>query len=198
MTLPNNYSWSPVGQRVYVPYEAPQGRRVNAIGAYFAASGRFVFETRARAPLPKSKKKRAESPVPPLAEGLSVEELGILDAELFIGFVWEKVAGRPCGVGADWRRQKPLFIVLDNYSVHVSRRVQEERVLWAAADVHLFFLPSYSPELSSIEPVWQSVKHHEMPQRSHETLLCLKCAVDSALGLKAQALSEAARTRTVN
>jgi putative transposase len=198
MTLPNNYSWSPVGERIYVPFEAPQGRRVNAIGAYFAASGRFVFETRARAPLPKSKKKRAESPIPPLAGGLCVEELGTLDAELFVNFVWESVAGRPPGAGAGWRRDKPLFLVLDNYSVHVSRRVQQERVLWEAADVYLFFLPSYSPELSSIEPVWQWVKHHEMPERSHETLLCAKRAVDSALGLKAQTLSEAARARTVN
>ena len=198
MTLPNNYSWSPVGQRVYVPYEAPQGQRVNAIGAYFSVSGRFVFETRARAPLPKSKKKRAESPIPPLAAGLSVEELGVLDTELFIGFVWESVAGRPRGAGADWRREKPLLIVVDNYSVHVSRRVQEERVLWQAAAVHLFFLPFYSPELSAIEPVWQSVKHHQMQECSHETQLCLKRAVDSALRLKAQALVEAARARTVN
>jgi hypothetical protein len=31
MTLSNAYSWSPVGKRLYVPYEAPQGRRVNAV-----------------------------------------------------------------------------------------------------------------------------------------------------------------------
>src|SRR5262245_57342089 len=33
-TLPTSYSWYPVGERLKVPYEAPQGRRVNALGLY--------------------------------------------------------------------------------------------------------------------------------------------------------------------
>lgn len=33
-TQPTGYSWSPHGQRRKVPYEAPQGRRVNALVAY--------------------------------------------------------------------------------------------------------------------------------------------------------------------
>ena len=37
MTLPTNYSWSAVGERVIIPYEASQGRRVNGIGAYCRA-----------------------------------------------------------------------------------------------------------------------------------------------------------------
>jgi hypothetical protein len=35
MTLPTAYSWSAVGQALRVPYEAPQGRRINVIGGYF-------------------------------------------------------------------------------------------------------------------------------------------------------------------
>ena len=64
MTLSNAYSWSPVNKRVRVPYEAPQGRRVNAVGALFYKRGTFVFATLARAPQPK--RKRAS----PLAAGL--------------------------------------------------------------------------------------------------------------------------------
>ena len=63
MTLPNTYSWSPVGKRLYVPYEAPQGRRVNAAGALFhgpGRSGRFEFLTLARAP--QTKRKATSSP----------------------------------------------------------------------------------------------------------------------------------------
>jgi transposase len=33
-TLPTSYSWSLPGQRKFIPYEAPQGRRVNALAAY--------------------------------------------------------------------------------------------------------------------------------------------------------------------
>ena len=48
-----SFSWSLVGQRLTIPYEAPQGRRVNAIGIYFShgpLTGRFEFVTYARLP----------------------------------------------------------------------------------------------------------------------------------------------------
>jgi hypothetical protein len=54
MTLPPNYSWSPVGQPVCVAYEAPQGRRINVLGAYFShgpLAGRFVSELYATLPI---------------------------------------------------------------------------------------------------------------------------------------------------
>jgi hypothetical protein len=178
MTLSNAYSWSPVGKRLYVPYEAPQGRRVNAAGALFHGSRRFEFLTRARAP--KTKRK----PLCCLAAGLSESEMGTVTAELLIGFIWQ-VAGRAEDAPEDWRRDKPLVIVLDNYSVHVGKRFQEERVKWRAANIDLFFLPSYSPELSGIEPLWRDVKQHRMRRLSRESLLSLKRGVDVALTEKA-------------
>ena len=70
MTLPPSYSWFPRGARLRVPYEAAQGRRVNAIGAYFThgpRAGRLEYQTWAA--LPKSRAKtRRTSPrtAPPL------------------------------------------------------------------------------------------------------------------------------------
>ncbi len=114
MTLSNAYSWSPVGKRVRVPYEAPQGRRVNAVGALFHQSRRFAFAALARAPQPKRKT------VSPLAAGLETSELGVLDAAFLIEFIW-RIAGRPDHAAQGWCREKPLVIVLDNYSVgHLS------------------------------------------------------------------------------
>ena len=81
--------------------------------------------------------------------------------------------------------------------MHKSQRVRQEAVLFEAAGVHLFFLPSYSPKLSDIEPLWNALKHHEMPQRSFSELHCLKRAVDEALRDKAVRLA-AAQTRTNN
>jgi hypothetical protein len=183
MTLSNAYSWSPVSKRVRVPYEAPQGRRVNAVGVLFHKSRRFAFATRARAPQPK------RAAVSPLAAGLEACELGVLNAEFLIGFIW-RVAGRPDDAAEGcWCREKPLVIVLDNYSVHKSTRFQEERAKWRAADVDLFFLPSYSPELSGIEPLWRDVKQHRMRRLSRSTLLDLKRDVDATLKAKADALT---------
>ena len=51
-TLPTGYSWGRLGTRLVVPYEAPQGRRVNVVGAlapYDPGGPRFVYETRRKA-----------------------------------------------------------------------------------------------------------------------------------------------------
>ena len=181
MTASTNYSWSPVGERLYIPYEAPQGRRVNAIGALFHHSRRFEFLTRAKAP--KCKKKL----IPKAAEGLEVSELGTLDAAVVIAFFW-RIAGRPNDAPENWRRDKPLVIVIDNYSVHHSQDVKNEQLKFRAADIDLFFLPSYSPELSAIEPVWHDVKQHRMRRRSLDKLVDLKRAVDLLLSEKASSL----------
>ena len=68
MTLPTAYSWFPIGQRLQVPYEAPQGRRVNAIGAHFSHgphAGHFVHQTWAG--LPKSRAKQRRKPLEAIA-----------------------------------------------------------------------------------------------------------------------------------
>ena len=181
MTLSNAYSWSPVGKRVYVPYEAPQSRRVNVVGALFQQSRHFLFATLARAPLSKRKA------VSPLAAGLEAAELGVLNAQFLMDFIW-RIAGRSEEAPENWRRDKPLCIVLDNYSVHKSTRFQEERIKFRAADIELFFLPSYSPELSAIEPLWRDVKQHRMRRLSRDSLLELKRDVDAALADKAKSL----------
>jgi hypothetical protein len=181
MTLSNAYSWSPVGKRVRVPYEAPQGRRVNAVGALFYKAQCFAYDTLGRAPQPKRKD------ASPLAAGLKGSELGVLNAEFLIRFIW-RIAGRPKDGAPNWRREKPLVIVLDNYSVHKSVRFSQEREKWRTADIGLFFLPSYSPELSGIEPLWRDVKQHRMRRLSRSTLLDLKRDVDTALKDKADTL----------
>jgi transposase len=176
-----------VGERLCIPYEAPQGRRVNAIGAYFSAgvlAGRFEFETYATVPKSRAKKARRSLAEQAAAQGLGVEEIGPIDSERVVQFIW-KIAGRPTVHPEEWQRERPLVIWLDNYSVHKSERLRQEGAAFERAGVHLCYLPSYSPELSKIEAVWQDVKHHEMTQRSYEELRALKRAVEEALAKKA-------------
>jgi hypothetical protein len=192
-TLPTTYSWSPVGERLAVPYEAPEGRRVNAVGAYFSHGPHAgEFHHQSWASLPKS---RAKKQVPTLAEQAAAHQLppeavGRIDSERLLGFIW-KIAGRPAIHPDDWRRERELVVVLDNYSVHKSQEVREAQPALAAANVTLWYLPAYSPELSAMEPIWHAVKHRDLVRRSHAVLGTLKREVDQALERKAAALRTA-------
>lgn len=199
MTLPTCFSWFPVGKVLRIPYEAPQGRRVNAIGAYFGygpLAGQLVFETYASLPKSRAKKQRKTKEEIAQAQGLTTQEVGPIDSARFLAFVW-RIAGHPAISPDDWKRERPLYIVLDNYSVHTCQAIQKAIPSLEAANVFFFYLPSYSPHLSEIEPIWNAVKHHEIPVRSHEKVKDLKTAVDHALTNKAKALREA-HTKTTN
>lgn len=116
MTLATTYSWFPIGERLRVPYQAAQGRRVNAIGAYVTHgpdAGAFVYQTWAS--LPKSRAKKQRKPLHEIAAAhdLTEEDVGAIDAQRVLAFVW-RVAGRPQDTTAPWQRERPLMLVLDN------------------------------------------------------------------------------------
>ncbi len=201
MTLPTTYTWCPQGTRLDIPYPAPQGRRVNAIGAYFThgpEAGRLEYQTFAT--LPKSRAKQPRKPPEAIAagHGLTVDEVGPITAERVVAFLWQ-VAGRPDAAADDWKRVRPLMIALDNYAVHTSQTVEAARAQLRAADVHLISLARYCPEQSDIEPVWNDVKQHHLPTRSFERIVDLKHAVDDALARKADQLQRThAQTTTLH
>jgi hypothetical protein len=190
MTLPTSYSWVLQGARLRVPYEAPQGRRVNAIGAYITHgpdAGRFVYQSWAVLPKCRAKRPRTTPEQRTAAQGLRLDEAGVIDAERVVAFLWQ-VAGRPADAKADWQRERPLVIALDNYAVHTSQTIMAAQPALAAANVELVYLARYCPEQSGIEPIWNDVKQHHLPRRSFERAADLKRAVDTALGHKAAEL----------
>jgi hypothetical protein len=198
MTLPTCYSWFPLGKVLRIPYEAPQGRRVNAIGAYFThgpLAGEFVFETYASLPKSKAKKQRKSPEQIAAAHGLTKDEVGPIDAARFLRFVW-RAAGRPDVYPEGWKRERPLWFVQDNYSVHTSQEVRDAISELEAANIFFFYLPSYSPEMSEIERIWNAVKHHDIPVRTHSQVKELKTATDAALTAKAEALRLAHKEST--
>jgi hypothetical protein len=204
MTLPPCRSWFPQGKQLKVAYRAPEGRRVNAIGAHFThgpLAGHFEFQSWATLPKSRAKKQRKTPEQRAAAHGLGVEEIGPITSERLLEFIW-KAAGRGREPGEGWKRERDLVVVLDNYSVHTSKVVQEAKRGLEAAGVHLMYLPSYSPELSRIEPDWNDIKQHHLPVRSFEKVAELKRAVDGALARKAYLLQHAnartARLRQAN
>lgn len=180
-----------------VPYEAAQGRRVNTIGAVVShgpAAGQFTTHTWATLPKSRAKKQRTTPAERAAAHGLREEEVGAIDAERLVAFIWQ-VAQRPADAPADWRRERPLVIVLDNYSVHKSQAVADARAAFTAAGIELVYLPAYCPDLSAIEPIWNDLKQHHLPVRSFATVAALKKAVEAALAAKADLLRHAAAKR---
>jgi putative transposase len=193
MTLPVSYSLYPINERLCLPFEASQGRRVNALGAYFShgpCAGRFEYQTWASLPAHARNAKRKTAEQVAQDYGLSLEEIGPIDSARLLDFVW-RIADRPQEAASDWKRERPLMIVLDNYSVHKSACVKEAVGVLEAADIYLVYLPSYSPELSKIEPIWNDVKQHYLPTRSYEQVVALKRATESALERKAANLRQA-------
>jgi hypothetical protein len=189
MTLPPCRSWFARGERLKVAYEAPQGRRVNVIGAHFThgpEAGRFEYQSWASLPKSRAKKQRRTLEQIAAAHGLRAEEVGAIDSSRLLEFVW-RIAGRPEGT-VGWVRERAVKVILDNYSVHKSEEVEQAKPELKRAGIELVYLPSYSPELSRIEPDWNDIKQHYLPRRSFEQVSELKQAVDAALARKAHQL----------
>jgi hypothetical protein len=192
MSLPSCYSWSVVGQPLRIAYEAPQGRRVNVIGGYFShgpQAGRLEWDSYASVPKQTGKARKTPAEIA-CAHDLDPACLGPIDSQRFLAFVWH-LSGRPAVYPQGWRRARRLVIVLDNYSVHKSQAVKEALAELEAANIELFYLPSYSPELSDIEPIWRAVKGHGMPYRTQTVLGAAMRAVEEALTKKAEQLRQA-------
>ena len=178
--------------------EAPQGRRVTAIGAHFTQgpeAGRFEHQRWASLPKSRAKKQRKTPEQLAAAHGLKHEEVGAIDSERLLAFVW-RIAGWPEGA-EDWVRARELKVVLDNYSVHTSEVVERAVPELKRAGIEVVYLPSSSPELSRSEPDWNDLKQQHLPKRSYETVAELKRAVDEGLSRKADLLRQA-QAQTTN
>jgi len=92
MTLPPSSSWFPRGARLRVPYEAAQGRRVNAIGAYFThgpQAGRLEVQTWAALPQSRAKTRRLTRQEQAAAHGLPEDAVGPIDVQRVVDFIWQ-------------------------------------------------------------------------------------------------------------
>lgn len=148
---PVSYTWTLFGERKLIPYENPQGRRANAISVY----------------LPFSRQVEQGQPtLPELWWDAVPRTLRSEDVLTILETI-------PRGKGA-------LVVVLDNASIHVSHVIQNAKPALRRKGIHLYNLPSYSPELNLIEPFLGVVKYTEMPERTYPTMPSLLSAIDQA------------------
>jgi len=165
-TLPMTSTWAREGVRAIVRAEAPERRRVNAIGAVapYGDQQRLAWRT----------------------------TTDKIDSAMFLRFLWRDVAQMRGPVGRvryDYQRARPCVVVVDNYSVHRSARVQQMLPYLRFAGIVLCYLPPYSPELNPIEGIWRQIKHLGMPQRSYHTEQDLQHAVEKGLATYATAFA---------
>lgn len=62
---------------------------------------------------------------------------------------------------------RPLVLVLDNAPWHKSSKTLAKIQEWQMLDLYVFFLPTYSPHLNSIETLWRKVKHEWLCRRDY-------------------------------
>ena len=74
-------------------------------------------------------------------------------------------------------RGLPRVVVLDNASIHRGEKVREARPDLLKQNLHLYYLPAYSPELNDIEHTFRKAKHEAMPQRLQPHARALTAAV---------------------
>ena len=77
---------------------------------------------------------------------------------------------------------KETWVVIDNAPVHTSWEFLDELDVWERMGLHVFNLPTYSPELNLIEILWKKIKYEWMPLSAYTDLGSLKFELSRILG----------------
>jgi transposase len=77
---------------------------------------------------------------------------------------------------------KATVVVLDNASVHTSKKVSEKRKEWEDRGLTLHFLPPYSPHLNKIETLWRKVRYEWIPNWAYAGITSMKIALRKIFG----------------
>lgn len=64
---------------------------------------------------------------------------------------------------------KTTITVLDNASIHTSKKFKAKIKEWEQLGLHLLYLPPYSPELNPIEMLWREMKYSWMDLKALES-----------------------------
>ena len=80
-----------------------------------------------------------------------------------------------------FRIQKPTVLVLDNASMHKAQLIQRQLPFWEERGLHIFYLPTYSPQLNIAETLWRKLKKEQLDPADYTTKDALFYAVNRCL-----------------
>lgn len=83
--------------------------------------------------------------------------------------------------------ERRIVLVLDNASIHKSKRLKEKLTKWKERGLDIFFIPPYSPELNLIEILWKHIKYYWIPLSGYASAAALECALNETLASVGQA-----------
>ncbi len=72
-------------------------------------------------------------------------------------------------------------VVLDNATIHHTEALEEKINEWQEQDLHLFFLPTYSPHLNLIETLWRKIKYEWLKPHHYLSWQTLTTAVEGMM-----------------
>jgi transposase len=72
-------------------------------------------------------------------------------------------------------------VVLDNAPIHHSAEFKSKIADWEEQDLHIFFLPTYSPHLNLIERLWLKMKYEWLKPKHYLSFETLTKAVEDIL-----------------
>jgi transposase len=78
-------------------------------------------------------------------------------------------------------RTRETVLVLDNASVHKSKKFKERMGVWRQRGLQIVFLPTYSPELNIAETLWRRLKASYLYPKDYMTKDDLFYAVNRCL-----------------
>lgn len=77
-------------------------------------------------------------------------------------------------------KQKTV-VVLDNATIHHTEAFEEKIEEWQEQDLHIFFLPTYSPHLNLIETLWRKIKYEWLKPQHYLSWQTLTTAVEEII-----------------
>ena len=76
---------------------------------------------------------------------------------------------------------KPTVAVVDNASIHTSKKFRDMLPLWEEKNLTIFYLPPYSPELNPIEMVWKFMKYYWIELDAYKSAVEMKKYVEKVI-----------------
>jgi len=77
--------------------------------------------------------------------------------------------------------RKKTTVIIDNASIHTSKKFKEKLPEWKKKGLNIKFLPTYSPELNLIEIVWRFIKYSWLPLTAYLSFKHLKDELQKVL-----------------